>query len=62
MVVLRFKVGWEVRETLKDLSKKCYPVGQPPLTVMDSLISNESPIPEFVEDELVELIFQPTAM
>lgn len=58
MVVLRFKVGQEVREALKGLSHKCYPVGQPPLSVMDKIISNESPITEFVEDELLELIFQ----
>lgn len=62
MVVLRFKVGWNVRETLKDLSKKCYPVGQPSLSVMDNLINNEFPIPEFVEDELQELIFQQHSM
>lgn len=57
-VVLRLKVAKKVDSTLREISSKCYPVGQPPLNMMDKLISNEHPIPEFVEDALVELIFR----
>ena len=48
------KVANEVEKTLRDISSMCHPVGQPSLIVMNKLISRE---PEFVEDVLVELIF-----
>ena len=53
-VTLRVKVAKEVEKTLRDISSMCHPVGQPSLIVMNKLISGE---PEFVEDVLVELIF-----
>lgn len=58
VVSLRYKVGKEVREALKDMSHICYPVGQPTLATMNNLIDRESPVPEFIESELLELIFE----
>lgn len=56
-VILRLNVAKEVQKTLKDCSSLCYPVGQPAINLIDKLILWEFPIPEFVEDELLELIF-----
>ena len=55
--MLRLKMANEVEKTLRELSSICHPVGEPPLTVMDKLISGKHPIKEFVEDVLVGLIF-----
>ena len=55
--MLQLKVANDVEKTIVELSSICYPVGEPPLTVMDKLISGKHPIKEFVEDVLVELIF-----
>jgi hypothetical protein len=55
---LKLTVVKNVRETLKTLSPLCYPMEDPPLAVMDKLIVGDSPMPEFVEEELLNQIFR----
>ncbi|XP_046447033.1 uncharacterized protein LOC124196199 [Daphnia pulex] len=55
---LKLTVVKNVRETLKKLSPLCYPMEDPPLAVMDKLIVGDSPMPEFVEEELLNQIFR----
>jgi hypothetical protein len=63
MVILRFKVAQNVKNSLVRFSSVCYPVGQPSHMLLDHLVSqsHEYPIPSlssvFLEDELVEQIF-----
>ena len=61
MVILRFKVAQNVKNSLERFSSVCYPVGQPSHMLMDHLLSHEYPILSlssvFLEDELVEQIF-----
>jgi len=66
MVVLRFKVAKNVKDSLEGFSSVCYPVGQPPHHLMDCLISNEYPISSvssvlFIEDELTKIIHHQTS-
>lgn len=57
MFVLCSTVGREVKKTLIELSPKCYPVGQPPLYLLNHLVMRESPIPDLVENQLLDIIF-----
>lgn len=67
MVVLRFKVVKNVKDSLEGFSSVCYPVGQPPHELMDYLISHNYPIISsassvlFIEDELTKIIHHQTS-
>ena len=53
---MRFKVAKQVRGTLQNMASLCYPEGEPSMAMMDELLANISHV-DFVENELVELVF-----
>ncbi|XP_046635009.1 F-box only protein 21-like [Daphnia pulicaria] len=67
MVVWRFKVVKNVKDSLEGFSSVCYPVGQPPHELMDYLISHNYLIISsvssvlFIEDELTKIIHHQTS-
>ena len=62
MTCLRSSIGKEVERTLNGLSEKSYPIGQPPLHLLDVLINKDSPVPDFIENHLLEIVFHPQDM
>lgn len=65
MVALRLKVVKYVEKALENFSAVSYPIGQPPIKLMDKLILGDSSFvlsAQFVEDELRELIYHHTHM
>ena len=55
LVQRRIEVSALVHAGLVSMSTLCYPHGEPPLALMDAMVSNNRF--EFVEDELLEILF-----
>lgn len=60
MVALRLKVVQDIKMALENFSAVSYPVGEPPIKLMDKLILGDSSFfsrIQFVEDELLQVIY-----
>lgn len=55
--MLRLKVAKDINTLLLSFSSTCYPVGEPQLHLMKKLTTAEYLVPEFSEDELLDIIF-----
>ena len=53
---MRLKKAKEVQKAVQTMSSVAYPLGQSPLIVINKLIAGSYPIPEYVQNELEELI------
>lgn len=53
---LRCREAKEVQKIVKSMSSIAYPSGESPLIVINKLIAGPYPIPEFVQNELEEII------
>lgn len=67
-MLLRIKTGLRVRKLLKELSPRCYADIEPPVNIMDSIMTADRSVVgvnvidneifvHFVEDELGDIIF-----
>jgi hypothetical protein len=54
---LRCKKAREVQKVVQNMSSIAYPVGQSPFNVIDKLIAGPFPIPECVQNELEEMVY-----
>jgi F-box protein 21 len=54
---MRLKKAKEVQIAVKNMSSVAYPLGQSPLIVINKLIAGSYPIPEYVQNELEEIIY-----
>ena len=54
---MRLKKAKEVQEAVLNMSSVAYPLGQSPLIVINELIAGSYPIPEYVQNELEEIIY-----
>ncbi|XP_046656341.1 F-box only protein 21-like [Daphnia pulicaria] len=53
---MRLKKAKEVQKAVQNMSSVAYPLGQSPLIVINELIVGSHPIPEYVQNELEEII------
>ncbi|XP_046462978.1 F-box only protein 21-like isoform X2 [Daphnia pulex] len=54
---MRSKKAKEVQKAVQNMSSVAYPLGQSPLIVINELIAGSYPIPEYVQNELEEIIY-----
>ena len=54
---LRCRKAKEVQKVVQNMSSIAYPVGQSPFNVIDKLIAGPFPIPECVQNELEEMVY-----
>ncbi len=54
--IMRLKKAKEVQKAVHNMSSLAYPLGQSPLSVINKLIAGPYPIPEYVQNELEEVI------
>jgi hypothetical protein len=54
---MRLKKAKEVQEAVQNMSSVAYPLGQSPLIVINELIAGSYPIPEYVQNELEEIVY-----
>ncbi len=54
---MRLKKAKEVQKAVQNMSSVAYPLGQSPLIVINELIAGSYPIPEYVQNELEEIIY-----
>nr|CAH0107282.1 unnamed protein product [Daphnia galeata] len=54
---LRCRKAKEVQKVVQNMSSIAYPVGQSPINVIDKLIAGPFPIPECVQNELEEMVY-----
>jgi F-box protein 21 len=53
---IRLKKAKEVQKAVLNMSSVAYPLGQSPLILINELIAGSYPIPEYVQNELEEII------
>ncbi|XP_046636257.1 F-box only protein 21-like [Daphnia pulicaria] len=54
---MRLKKAKEVQKAVQNMSSVAYPLGQSPLIVINKLIAGSYPIPEYVQNELEEIVY-----
>ncbi|EFX83127.1 hypothetical protein DAPPUDRAFT_302130 [Daphnia pulex] len=54
---MRLKKAKEVQKAVLNMSSVAYPLGQSPLIVINELIAGSYPIPEYVQNELEEIVY-----
>ncbi|XP_046462667.1 F-box only protein 21-like [Daphnia pulex] len=54
---MRLKKAKEVQKAVQNMSSVAYPLGQSPLIVINELIAGSYPIPECVQNELEEIVY-----